>query len=218
MRLGLLGDPKLLSDLEKIHPTISLRLTDLVAVESLRELAVLVCQIDISEIEDYARPLLKLAGLKQRPRIILNLKGSKAEQVLGMQLTGIDQVLINCRKSELLARVRASLRFESVLYKDLVRLGRAQFDHKSGRLRGADKILQLSRKESRILKSFVYQGRYLQTRDEIIKFAWGDEHHFDRSTINVYMHRLRQKFAKVGAEGSLETLPGRGYRLYYLAS
>jgi serine/threonine protein kinase len=96
-----------------------------------------------------------------------------------------------------------------------VRLGRFEFDLKSGELRGTRIAILLPEKPFRVLSILVENNGALVSRDEIQKKLWPNDTIVDfEHGINTAMKRLRQALGDSADEPKyIETVPRRGYRL-----
>ncbi len=152
------------------------------------------------------------------PIVMLTAKGTEADVVAGLELGASDYVTKPFSPRVLAARVRAVLRRgdevtdaeETVHVKDLtIHAGRHQ-------VLVADKPVELTATEFRILLYLARRPGWVFTRQQIVDAAQGDDAFVgdrfvtDRS-VDVHIVSLRRK---LGACGSyIETVRGVGYRL-----
>ena len=78
----------------------------------------------------------------------------------------------------------------------------------------ADRLLDLTAKESRLLEMFMHNGRRVLNQSEILELLWHKEETPSADTVKAHIKNLRQKLQAVGAPADLiETVYGLGYRL-----
>lgn len=70
---------------------------------------------------------------------------------------------------------------------------------------------ELTKNETRILACLM--KKELCTREEIIEDLWNNSLYVDENTLYVNINRLRDKLARIGADGFIRTVRGVGYRL-----
>ncbi|MFF2479527.1 response regulator transcription factor [Paenibacillus sp. NPDC058071] len=77
--------------------------------------------------------------------------------------------------------------------------------------RGAD--TELSFTESKIVEELLRKAERVVSRDRLLEAIWDDQAFVDDNTLNVYITRVRKKLAALGADDTLQTIRGQGYRL-----
>ena len=78
---------------------------------------------------------------------------------------------------------------------------------------GALGSTSLTAKEFALLSLFVEQPRRLLSRDDLLQAVWGYTFDPETSVVDVAMHRLRQKLAKVTDQIAIESRRGAGFLL-----
>ncbi|MDO4261708.1 MAG: response regulator transcription factor [Eubacteriales bacterium] len=72
---------------------------------------------------------------------------------------------------------------------------------------------ELTKNEFTILYYLSLHRGAVVPREELMDYLWESESFIDDNTLSVNMKRLRDKLQDIGAEGSIETKRGQGYRL-----
>ena len=77
----------------------------------------------------------------------------------------------------------------------------------------ADKCIELTKNEFRILKYLVQNRDKIVTREDIMECLWESEDFIGDSTLTVNITRVRNKLEELGLKELLETRRGQGYIL-----
>ncbi|SHE76623.1 two-component system, OmpR family, response regulator YxdJ [Seinonella peptonophila] len=77
----------------------------------------------------------------------------------------------------------------------------------------AEKIVELSHKESILLQTLMEFYPRVVRRDRLLEKLWDDQHFIDDNTLNVYVTRVRKKLLELSLKDVIETVRGAGYRL-----
>jgi DNA-binding response OmpR family regulator len=169
------------------------------------------------------------------PVIILTARDDDVDVVVGLELGADDYVVKPFNPRELVARVRAVLRRRAEaldLADRLARLearlpaplpggafesdeqpGSLHFDPDARRAWFAGQLLDLRPREYDLLYFLAqHQGQVL-SRTILLDQVWGTAEYIDDRTVDVHVHRLRQKLAAVDpAVDPIQTERGIGYR------
>jgi DNA-binding response OmpR family regulator len=167
------------------------------------------------------------------PVIILTARDDDVDIVVGLELGADDYMVKPFNPRELLARVRAVLRrrAKALTLADRVADLEAQltssapaspqqapatglhFDEGARRAWFSGQLLDLRPREYDLLYYLAqHQGRVLD-RDTLLDKVWGTADYIDDRTVDVHIHRLRQKLAEVDASADpIQTERGIGYR------
>ena len=148
------------------------------------------------------------------PVIMVTAKGEEADIVTGLELGAHDYVCKPFSPRVLLARVRACLRRGSSLgevadavlhYRDMV------IDPARHQVRIADRKVDLTATEFRILHFFARRPGWVFTRTQIIDASRGDNYAVTERAVDVQIVGLRKKLEDYGTY--VETVRGVGYRM-----
>jgi DNA-binding response OmpR family regulator len=113
---------------------------------------------------------------------------------------------------ELLARIRALSRRQTVSRPAELRAGSILLDPAAHTLYVGDRRVELTGKELSILEFFMLNRGRLLSRSQIIEHVWDYDFDGGRNLIEVYVGRLRRKLMDAGVGDPFVTVRGAGYR------
>ena len=149
------------------------------------------------------------------PVLLLTAKTQVEDRIRGLDLGADDYLAKPFGFGELMARVRALLRRgQSTLAIDnKLSYGNTELDLTNSVLRANGKEVQLSGKELGIVKFFFERSDFVGNKEEIITRVWGLDNDFLSNNLEVYISFIRKKLNFVGADFTIESLRGIGYKL-----
>jgi DNA-binding response OmpR family regulator len=169
------------------------------------------------------------------PVIILTARDEDIDAIVGLELGADDYVRKPFNPRELAARVRAVLRRRAEAEALAKRVSDLEiqlastpgsrgpehqestislsFDHPARRAWFDGQPLDLRPREYDLLHFLAqYPGQVL-SRDRLLDQVWGEAEYIDDRTVDVHIHRLRQKLAKIAPDvNPIQTERGTGYR------
>jgi len=180
-----------------------------------------------------------LRRLRQRgydlPVIILTARDDAVDVVVGLELGADDYVVKPFDPRELVARVRSVLRRRAEVVALAARVaclesqlppspgpapvlegapGGLQFDPLARRAWFAGQLLDLRPREYDLLYFLAQHRGQVLSRDTLLEQVWGVAEYIDDRTVDVHVHRLRQKLAEIDPSSDpIQTERGIGYRL-----
>ncbi|HPE56776.1 MAG TPA: response regulator transcription factor [Bacteroidales bacterium] len=188
------------------------------AVKTFNETEFSICVLDVMlpNVDGFtiAENIRKLN--KQVPFIFLTAKTLK-EDILRGYSTGADDYLTKPFDSEiLLCKIDAILKrngnqsnlpdLEEFL------IGKLSFNYKLRILESGENKINLSPKESDLLKLLCQHKNEILPRDLALKSIWGDDSYFTTRSMDVYITKLR-KYLKSEQKVQIVNVHGNGYRL-----
>jgi len=148
----------------------------------------------------------------ETPIMVSSGRGGDAD-VEGALDVGADEYVIKpVSATTLSARVRALARRAARSAKR-TSVGDLELHAESHTASGALGTTSLTAKEFALLSLFVEQPRRLLSRDDLLQAVWGYSFDPATSVVDVAMHRLRQKLAKVTDQVAIESRRGAGFVL-----
>jgi two-component system phosphate regulon response regulator PhoB len=160
-----------------------------------------------------SNPKLSKTGI-----LIITAKDDEIDIVTGLELGADDYLIKPFSVRVLLARVRALLRRmkekDEVSIESTERpiiLGTLKIDTVRHEVSIANKIIDLTLAEFRILLSLSHHPGRVLTRNQLMSQALGEDHFSQDRSIDVHVSALRRKLGELGRQ--LETVRGVGYRL-----
>lgn len=149
------------------------------------------------------------------PVIMLTALSGENDKVKGLDLGADDYLAKPFGFQELMARVRALLRRgqSTLLIDNRLSYGNTELDITNSILRANGKEVQLSNKELGIIKFFFERSDFVGNKEDIISRVWGLDNDFLSNNLEVYISFIRKKLNFVGADFTIESLRGIGYKL-----
>ena len=147
------------------------------------------------------------------PIIMLTARDGVPDRVKGLELGADDYLPKPFAFPELLARVRAQLRRDSVHRTSVIRMRDIEIDTTARHVTRAGVEVSLTPREYTLLESLAAHEGQVMTREVILERVWMDEGATGSNTVDVYINLLRRKI-DAGAEHRLiQTVHGVGYVL-----
>lgn len=170
------------------------------------------------------------------PVIILTARDDDVDVVVGLELGADDYVVKPFNPRELVARVRAVLRRRAEALALAARVASLEarlpgqpasqapapaqpaeqlwFDAPARRAWYAGQLLDLRPREYDLLHFLAQHSGQVLSRDRLLEHVWGTAEYYDDRTVDVHVHRLRQKLAEIDPDADpIQTERGIGYRL-----
>jgi two-component system OmpR family response regulator len=146
------------------------------------------------------------------PILFLTALGSTEDKVQGLTLGGDDYMTKPFSLEELVARVLAILRRSStspdqptkLVFEDI------ELDDEVHEVRRADKLIELTITEYRLLRYFMINPQIALSRNQILDYVWEYDFGGDARVLETYVSYLRKK---LGAPSLIKTVRGIGYSL-----
>ncbi len=142
------------------------------------------------------------------PVIFLTARSTAEDELLGFGVGADDYIRKPYNSAVLLARIARLLQRKAtpLLTVRGLSLHLAELTVSYG-----GRTEELTKNETRILACLM--KKELCTREEIIEDLWNNSLYVDENTLYVNINRLRDKLARIGADGFIRTVRGVGYRL-----
>jgi two-component system OmpR family response regulator len=148
------------------------------------------------------------------PIIFLTARDDTSDKVRGLALGGDDYVTKPFSLEELVARVRALLRRSGASGPESSRLSfeDIELDEETREVAVADKPVDLTATEYRLLRYLMLNPRRVLTRAQILDHVWDYDFGGDARVLETYISYLRKKL-DVGGPSLIHTVRGVGYSL-----
>ena len=146
------------------------------------------------------------------PVLMLTARDTVEDKVIGLDSGADDYMVKPFAFNELLARIRALLRRESLAKTPKLLVGDLEMDTLTREVKFHQKIVDLTNKEYIILEYFMRHPNMVISRTMLENHAWDYEFDSVSNLIDVYIRKLRRK---IGGDGDspIMTVRGAGYRL-----
>jgi two-component system, OmpR family, alkaline phosphatase synthesis response regulator PhoP len=147
------------------------------------------------------------------PILMLTARSDDVDKIVGLELGADDYMTKPFNPREMVARVKAILRrFEGGRKpQNALTVANLSVDKARREARIDDQLLELRTKEFDLLAAFVENPGIALTREQLLESVWGYEYAGETRTVDVHVQHLRSKLT--GADVSIETLRGVGYKL-----
>ncbi|MED3551367.1 response regulator transcription factor [Cytobacillus praedii] len=151
------------------------------------------------------------------PVLLLTAKSSVEDKVSGLDLGANDYITKPFQIEELLARVRAALRFKRKEQiedeTDWLTLADLKLNEKTREVVRGEDAIELTPREFDLLVYFMHNKRQVLNRDQIIEAVWGYDFLGDTNVVDVYIRYVRKKIDAINKPTLIHTIRGVGYVL-----
>ncbi|WP_310555132.1 response regulator transcription factor [Flavobacterium sp.] len=148
------------------------------------------------------------------PIIFLSAKTLKEDKLKGLRLGADDYLVKPFSIEELILKIEIFLKRSnksSVKEKNYYTIGKYSFDSENYLVFTDIEKINLTQRESELLKLFLDNKNRVLKREEILKSLWGDDDYFMGRSLDVFISRLRKIL--VHEKGiSIENLHGIGFK------
>ncbi len=156
----------------------------------------------------------------QVPIIMVTAKGAEIDTVVGLEVGADDYVTKPYRIRELVARMRAVLRRNSLaaepsadLSRDSIVVGKIALDPDEHVVTIDGQLINLPLKEFELLHILLANAGRVLPRETLIDRVWGSDYVGDTKTLDVHIKRLRSKIEDDPAMPTrIVTIRGLGYK------
>ena len=160
--------------------------------------------------------LRRIRALNRVPVIMLTARGEEVDRVVGLELGADDYLAKPFSPRELVARIRAVLRRmpgEGQSAGGPIVWGPLRLDLRARRADIAERDLELTSAELRILELLVRADTRTVTRDELMTQALGRRLLPTDRSLDTHVSNLRRKLMKYTDRVTLQSVRGSGYAL-----
>jgi two-component system phosphate regulon response regulator PhoB len=162
---------------------------------------------------EWARRLKKDDSCKELPIILLTARGEEEDKVNGLDSGADDYITKPFSPKELLARIKAVMRRSGKMNESaLIVSGDLVLDTEQHRLTIADKSLDVSPTEFRLMQFFMTHPDKVYSRTQLLDQVWGRSVYIEERTVDVHIRRLRKILTEHERENLVQTVRGFGYR------
>lgn len=155
----------------------------------------------------------EIRKVSQVPIVYLSSHTENMDIVMAMNMGGDDYITKPFAMEVLVAKVHALLRraYQYVGELSAVTAAGITLNIADGSILAGDVQLDLTRNESKLLRTLMEKKNTVVSREELMRVLWEDEHFIDENTLTVNINRLRKKLADAGAGHAIQTKKGEGY-------
>ncbi|MGX9355143.1 response regulator transcription factor [Roseobacteraceae bacterium S113] len=146
-----------------------------------------------------------------RPVILLTARAETEDRVLGLDAGADDYLIKPFEMAELEARVRALSRRRSTPQRQLITIGRLEFDPAARQLLHLGNAIDVPRRELAVFECLFSSDGRLVSKAALLDYAYGVGADVEEKVIEVYISRLRSRLKEFGL--TIKTQRGLGYQL-----
>lgn len=162
---------------------------------------------------EWARRIKKDEACKALPIILLTARGEEEDKVSGLDCGADDYITKPFSPKELIARIKAVLRRTGKSSESaLIVAGDLILDTEQHRLSIAEKQLEVSPTEFRLMLFFMTHPDKVYSRTQLLDQVWGRSVYIEERTVDVHIRRLRKILTEHERENLVQTVRGFGYR------
>jgi two-component system, OmpR family, response regulator len=143
------------------------------------------------------------------PVLLLTARDQLADRVAGLDAGADDYLVKPFDLPELLARLRALRRRAAGRLEDKLTLGGLELDLSDRELRHNGTRVPMSPRELALAELLLSKAGRVVTKESIVARLSSWESDFSENSVEVYVHRLRKRFADLGVV--IKTVRGFGY-------
>ncbi len=150
----------------------------------------------------------------QIPILFLSAKTLKEDRLKGLRLGADDYLVKPFSIEELVLKIEIFLRRSqktTIDEKIIYTLGKYQFDTSNFQVFNKSEKINLTQRESDLLRFFIIHKNKVLKREEILKSLWGDDDYFMGRSLDVFISRLRKILASETSI-AIENLHGIGFK------
>ena len=148
------------------------------------------------------------------PIIFLSAKTLKEDRIKGLKLGADDYLVKPFSIEELALKIEIFLKRSqknAITEKVSYSVGRYQFDTNNYVLKFDEQKINLTQRESELLKLFLDNKNKVLKREQILTSLWGDDDYFMGRSLDVFISRLR-KILSTESHITIENLHGIGFK------
>jgi DNA-binding response OmpR family regulator len=154
----------------------------------------------------------------QVPILFLSAKTLKEDRLKGLRLGADDYLVKPFSIEELVLKIEIFLKRsqKTTIHEKIVyTLGKYQFDADNFQVFNESEKVNLTQRESDLLRFFIINKNKVLKREEILKSLWGNDDYFMGRSLDVFISRLR-KILATESTISIENLHGIGFKFSVL--
>ena len=162
---------------------------------------------------DGVHATMKIRESRNIPIIMLSAKGEVFDKVLGLDSGANDYLTKPFASQELLARIRAMTREQTVQATSRLQVGNITLDRATFELSSPTGRLRLANKEFQMLELLMCNPRNLISTERFLEKIWGYDNEAEINVVWVYISYLRKKLAALHGNIQIKARRNAGYYL-----
>ncbi len=147
------------------------------------------------------------------PVLLLTAKAEVDDKVEGLDLGADDYLTKPFVMKELLARIRAMTRRQSVVTDNVLHLGNLSLDRTTFIMATKEGEVRLANKEFQMMEMFLANPGQIIPSDRFMEKIWGYDSDTEASVVWVYVSNLRKKLSTLMADVTIKAIRNQGYAM-----
>ena len=147
------------------------------------------------------------------PVLLLTAKSEVDDKVIGLDAGANDYLTKPFNSRELLARIRAMTRTQTVQANSQLKIGNVTLDRATYELSTASGSYRLANKEFQIMEMLMSNPKNLISSERFMEKIWGYDSEAEINVVWVYISYLRKKLAALHADIQIKAIRNAGYTL-----
>jgi DNA-binding response OmpR family regulator len=180
----------------------------------IKQPALVILDIMLPKMDGYDVCKTLRAEKNEVPIIMLTAKDEDIDKIIGLELGADDYLTKPFNPRELVARIKAVLRRNTLTRKnpeDILRIGNISIDNKRREVHVKNELVNLRTQEYELLWVLVAEKGRVFSREQLLNLAWGYSFAGQTRTVDVHVAQLRRKLKDGSAR--IETITGYGYKI-----
>ena len=180
----------------------------------IKQPALVVLDIMLPKMDGYDVCKTLRAEKNEVPIIMLTAKDEDVDKIIGLELGADDYLTKPFNPRELVARIKAVLRRNTLTRKnpeEILRIGNISIDNKRREVYVKNELVNLRTQEYELLWVLVAEKGRVFSREQLLNLAWGYSFAGQTRTVDVHVAQLRRKLK--GGSPRIETITGYGYKI-----
>ena len=154
--------------------------------------------------------ILKGGKFNTIPVIIVSAKNNEHNKVRGLDMGANDYIAKPFGILELIARINANLK-KNTVQSEILSYGGLTINEDKYQVYVNDNLLTLTNKEYSLLLTFMKNYGKALTREELLNIVWGYEYFGESRTVDMHIKELRNKIANYTGVNYIHTIRSVGY-------
>ena len=147
------------------------------------------------------------------PVLLLTAKTQVDDRVLGLDAGADDYLGKPFAMKELLARIRAMTRRQSVVSSNLLCYGNVTLDRTSYELSVGSESIRLANKDFQMMEMLLTNPGQVISTERFMEKVWGYDSETEINVVWVYLSNLRKKLTSLNADIEIKSIRNLGYSL-----
>lgn len=147
------------------------------------------------------------------PVLLLTAKSEVDDKVLGLDAGANDYLTKPFNSRELLARIRAMTRTQTVQANSQLKIGNVTLDRATYELTTPSGSYRLANKEFQMMEMLMSNPRNLISSERFMEKIWGYDSEAEINVVWVYISYLRKKLSALHADIQIKAMRNAGYTL-----